>query len=62
MSDDKKRPAREFCELLLDAIESGKEGDFELCAAIVAAVRQHRGDEKAAAVRRVLWQMIQEAK
>jgi len=59
---DTQRAAEKFDLLLLEAIEKGQEGDYALCAAIVEAFRVHKGDDKAQAVRRVLWSMIQEPK
>jgi hypothetical protein len=59
---DKHQAAHEFNEILMQAIEKGCAGDYNLCAAIVEAFRQHKGDESARKVRRVLWEMIQEHK
>lgn len=59
---DKKRAAHEFNEILLQAIEKGCAGDYNLCAAIVEAFRRHKGDDSANKMRRVLWEMIQEHK
>lgn len=59
---DTKRAVEKFDLLLLEAIENGQEGDYALCSAIVEAFRVHKGDDKAKAVRRVLWSMIRESK
>ncbi|MDP9652094.1 hypothetical protein [Paraburkholderia caledonica] len=59
---DKRQAAHEFNEILLQAIEKGCAGDYNLCIAIVEAFRQHKGDGAANKVRRVLWEMIQEHK
>lgn len=61
-SNRTREAAEKFDEILLDAIEQGQQGNYGLCTAIVEAFRQHKGEEKAQAVRRVLWQMIQEEK
>lgn len=51
---------RELYEILLDAVNDGKHGDYELCIAIVGAFREARGEEAAKRARRILWDMIKE--
>lgn len=60
--NDKEKAVREFIEILLEAIEDGKHGNYEMCAAIVESFRIHKGEEKANDVRQALWEMIKGAK